>query len=542
MLAVHHSVPTRPLSVSTNIQAVAAIVQLGPTRLTVCSVYLPPGNSLPVTELRQLVLELPPPVLLLGDFNSHHTVWGCDSIDRRGRLLEAFIRDECLCLLNTGMRTHITLPSGQTSALDLSIASPQLVPSITWAVDGDPMGSDHFPIWLRFQSSAVLGERPPRWNLQKADWAEFEAYLGEAFSPERSNRAPLSVADFTSRLIEAAEQFVPRTSGAPRRAPVPWWSDKCRDAILARKRAMRAFQRNSNTANMIAFKKARAFARRTIKDAKRTSWQNYISELNRFTPISEVWSRIKRIAGRSCSAPLPVLKVGGRDILHPAEVAEEIGRALCERSCANQSDTRFMRYRSQCEAVGVDFRTSEQFSYNDPFTLPELKFAISSLRCVAEGPDAVHNVMLRHLPQTALEAMLSLFNSLWSAGTYPDAWREATVIPLLKAGKSGHEPLHYRPISLTSSLGKLMEKLVNTRLTWFLEFEFEKTFLTLRLHTILHGGSVSSESFSSTVSVAPWGFFSVTSCLSDFSGSELGTNSREDFSRRTVCHRVASLV
>ena len=156
--------------------------------------------------------------------------------------------------------------------------------------------------------------------------------------------------------------------------------------------------------------------------------------------------------------------------MHPAEVAEEIGRALCERSRTDQSDVSFTRYRLQCEAAGVDFRTSERFSYNDPFTLPELKFAISSLRCVVEGPDGVHNVMLRHLPESALDALLRLFNSLWRAGIYPDVWREATVIPLLKAGKSGHEPLHYRPISLTSSLGKLMEKLVNTRLTWFLEF------------------------------------------------------------------------
>ena len=43
------------------------------------------------------------------------------------------------------------------------------------------------------------------------------------------------------------------------------------------------------------------------------------------------------------------------------------------------------------------------------------------------------------------------------------------MIPVLKPGKSGLEPLHYRPISLTSCLCNLMERLVTTRLTWFLE-------------------------------------------------------------------------
>ena len=62
-----------------------------------------------------------------------------------------------------------------------------------------------------------------------------------------------------------------------------------------------------------------------------------------------------------------------------------------------------------------------------------------------------------------------MFNSLWETGVFPDVWREATVVPILKPGRSGLDPLHYRPISLTSSLCKLMEKVVNARLSWFLE-------------------------------------------------------------------------
>ena len=95
--------------------------------------------------------------------------------------------------------------------------------------------------------------------------------------------------------------------------------------------------------------------------------------------------------------------------------------------------------------------------------MAELTAAIDSLRSVAEGPDAIHNDMLRRLPAAALEALLATFNSLWETGTFPAAWREATVIPILKPGKSGLDPLHYPPISLTSSFCKLMEKMVNVR-------------------------------------------------------------------------------
>ena len=111
------------------------------------------------------------------------------------------------------------------------------------------------------------------------------------------------------------------------------------------------------------------------------------------------------------------------------------------------------------EAGTVDFTTTEQLVYNEPFTMAELISAISSLRSVAEGPDVIHNDMLRRLPAVAQEALLATFNSLWETGTFPAAWQQATVIPILKPGKSGLNPLHYRPISLTSSLCKLMEKI-----------------------------------------------------------------------------------
>ena len=112
-------------------------------------------------------------MLILGDFNGHHKLWGCREIDVRGRVLERVILEECLSVLNTGTRTHITMPSGTTSALDLSLSSPQLIPLFTWHVADDPMGSDHFPVLLKYNSRVSLGTRPQRWNIRRANWEDF---------------------------------------------------------------------------------------------------------------------------------------------------------------------------------------------------------------------------------------------------------------------------------------------------------------------------------------------------------------------------------
>ena len=52
---------------------------------------------------------------------------------------------------------------------------------------------------------------------------------------------------------------------------------------------------------------------------------------------------------------------------------------------------------------------------------------------------------------------------------FPHSWRQATNVPIPKPGKDHTNPSNYRPIALTSCLCKLMEKLVNKRLMWFLE-------------------------------------------------------------------------
>ena len=463
LLAVHHSLSARPLLLRSPLQAVAARVHLHHRELTVCSLYLPPGVALPVAELRQLLLELPAPVLVMGDFNAHSTAWGCGHTGSRGRILESFIDDESLCILNTGQRTHFTMPSGQTSALDLSLASPQLAQLFTWSVHDDPLGSDHFPVWIRYQVDPVLGNRPRRWNLHKADWVQFQGTVETAFL-SRDDASTMSVEDFTAILTSAAKGSIPKTSSHPRRIPVPWWTKECGDAIRARKRAFKKFDRSSTAENLIAFRKARAFARRVIKEAKTVSWRSYVSSLNRFTPTTEVWTRMKRIAGRYSVSPLPVLRVNDTDIIDPSQVAEAIGRSLFER-CRGGS----LQQQARREPEAVNFATAEYTAYNEPFTIDELTYAISSLRSVSEGPDTVHNDMLRRLPTAAQEALLATFNALWEAGEFPETWRIATIIPILKPGKSGLDPLHYRPISLTSSLCKLMEKMVNMRLSWFLE-------------------------------------------------------------------------
>ena len=77
--------------------------------------------------------------------------------------------------------------------------------------------------------------------------------------------------------------------------------------------------------------------------------------------------------------------------------------------------------------------------------------------------------MLKHLPNTSLETHLNIFNHIWTTGKFPEDWTLATIIPFPKPGKDPAEPNNYRHIALTSCLCKTLERMMNKRLTWFLE-------------------------------------------------------------------------
>ena len=60
-------------------------------------------------------------------------------------------------------------------------------------------------------------------------------------------------------------------------------------------------------------------------------------------------------------------------------------------------------------------------------------------------------------------------NLSWSAAAAPPVWRRANIILIPKAGKDPQEVTSYRPISLTSHVAKLAERMVGARLTHLLE-------------------------------------------------------------------------
>ena len=105
-----------------------------------------------------------------------------------------------------------------------------------------------------------------------------------------------------------------------------------------------------------------------------------------------------------------------------------------------------------------------------PFTMKELENALASTeKGKAPGRDKVMYELLTHLGATAKIKLLDLFNRSWQSGKVPAEWKVAVIKPLPKQGKDLTLTASYRPISLTSCVCKLLERMVNARLATLVE-------------------------------------------------------------------------
>lgn len=121
-----------------------------------------------------------------------------------------------------------------------------------------------------------------------------------------------------------------------------------------------------------------------------------------------------------------------------------------------------------------------------PTDVDEIGSIIDAMRTnSAPGEDGITNKFIKANKRNLLMPLTHICNLSLTEGKFPSEWKSATVIPIFKSG-SKSDPCNYRPISLLSCFSKILEKMVNKRLTDFLE---EKNLLSDRQFGFRRGKS-----------------------------------------------------
>ena len=98
-------------------------------------------------------------------------------------------------------------------------------------------------------------------------------------------------------------------------------------------------------------------------------------------------------------------------------------------------------------------------------TARDVRKAIRNLRPEAPpGPDGITPRFLRELEEAVTPPLVEIFNKSLKTGEVPRDWRTANVTPIYKGKGVKTDPGNYRPVSLTSVPGKILETILKEKL------------------------------------------------------------------------------
>lgn len=149
-----------------------------------------------------------------------------------------------------------------------------------------------------------------------------------------------------------------------------------------------------------------------------------------------------------------------RKLLETFEHTDDLFNELITTHIADPVQPQYADYKSA---------EPENEGLTGPITLAELQRALAEAKPnKAPGPDQITTTQLRNLTEADHAFLLQQINNVWDTGSLPEEWKTASIIFIPKPGKP-QAIANLRPISLTSCVGKLMERIVLNRLLIHLE-------------------------------------------------------------------------
>ena len=403
-------------------------------------------------------------ILLLGDFNCKKVRWEEMEIsENAGQWSEEMLQ---LAMVNA-MDQWVEEPTryrgqDEPSLLDLVFTKkPEHRPTIEYM---SPLGrSDHVVLEITLKDWEMIEyeeeHKNGRLNYAKANYKELKKFGGSTNWKEimEGKTVQEKYETFMVKYNEGIQKYVPIYK--VKKSKQDWYNARCAQAKKIKDKAWKKLKIQRNEACREQYKEARNEYIRIRREEERTFEKDIVKKCEKEPKLF-----YRYINGKMTSR-------------------ETINKLM-------KDGRGYQETEEMCEIMNESFRSV--FSDEEEFTNPcnenqqrgiqevvvkkqEIEKLLEQLDArKAMGPDGVSNWTLKECKEQLVEPIWDIIDSSLREGKVPKEWKRANIVPIYKGGKKT-EPLNYRPVSLTSVVGKLCEIIIKEQWVKYLE---EKEIIT----------------------------------------------------------------
>ena len=203
---------------------------------------------------------------------------------------------------------------------------------------------------------------------------------------------------------------------------------------------------------------------KAVSEARKECWYELAAACDGITPHNKhklLWSKRKRIWPSSRVPPASFCAADGSPPLTPTHALDNMASHLAAVSSPKydpQHDAIHERHVEEC--ISNDIPPCSNPSETPPFSLDHVTSACSSFRLnTALGSDNISPYFLRYGGPALHRALNSLYTIMSRNGVIPTQLKHGHIVTIYKGEGEVSDPNNYRPITITSLVARVYERL-----------------------------------------------------------------------------------
>ncbi|GFW10230.1 probable RNA-directed DNA polymerase from transposon X-element [Trichonephila clavipes] len=328
------------------------------------------------------------------------------------------------------------------------------------------LSSDHNPIKLNFPRRPKFEIPPPQLNTTWSGFTNTLANNENLYLPQARSTPEIEsqVRDITSEILTAhAKASKPMNHSEP-----PFVQGELKHLFRERNRDRKLWHFTRHPQHKTELNRIQNKIKRKVGLYRQQVWEEHLTSLD--AKDSSLWGTTR--AFRKKVSPIFALNDPNGIALSDTNKTDLIAQSLESQFQLNDIHN---PQKDQIITNIVDTYITNHTNNTDPIPPALPSEVISYIKKIkvkkSPGRDGITNKMFKNLPLLTVFKITNIIKNMFKLRYFPNAWKTAVIIPILKPGKNSKLAESHRPISLLPILSKLAEKIICTRLNDYLESE-----------------------------------------------------------------------